>query len=127
MRNLAFLKSFPGGPRGFIAHVATLKGPSIEKIDFVVKRLSFIKNKGARDLLTTGFGLVKDHIALDTRVVGALKHLGMRIPEGYASNPKIYARVENDLLKKLCEPLNMTGAELDQLLFYNYADIKKRF
>ncbi len=125
IRNLQFFKAYPGGPKAFIRDVATLKGTSQEKIDFVAQRLSYIKNKGARDFLTTGFGLVKDHIALDARVRGVLKLVGVKIPTPALSSPLLYAEVERDLVKQVCRPLGMSGAEFDQLLFVHSGEIRQ--
>ncbi len=111
------LRDFPGGPKGFLKSIATMKGDSIEKINFVTNRLQRIKNKGARDFLTSGFGLVRDHIALDTRVKKCLQHIGIQLPADAATNPSTYQQVEADLGSMLCEPLGISLAELDQLLF----------
>lgn len=125
VRNLAFLKAYPKGPKGFLRDVATLKGTSQDKIAFVAGRLSYIKNKGARDFLTTGFGLVKDHIALDSRVRGVLKEVGVVIPAQTVSSAVLYEGVERELLEQVCRPLGMNGAEFDQLLFTHAREIKK--
>jgi hypothetical protein len=52
----------------------------LDKVVFVARHLSYIKNKGARDLLTTGFGLAKHHIALDIRILALLRQMGIDIP-----------------------------------------------
>jgi hypothetical protein len=125
VKNLVFLKKYAGGPKGFIRDVATLKGDSQDKIAFVSKHLSYIKNKGARDFLTTGFGLVKDHIAFDSRVIGVLRHVGVSLPSGVTVDPVVYARAEQDLIRQVCVPLNLSGAEFDQMLFLNHKDIQR--
>jgi hypothetical protein len=124
IRNRNYLRTHPGGPRGFIRDVATLPGPSREKVAFVAERLSYIKSKGARDFLTTGFGFIKDHIAFDTRVVGSLRHIGMTFPKNVTSHPGLYDDFERDLITQVCRPLGISGAQLDQLLFLHYKDIK---
>lgn len=111
------LRDYPGGPKGFLKTIATMKGDSIDKISFVTIRLQRIKNKGARDFLTSGFGLVRDHIALDTRVMNCLQHIGIQLPADAATNPSTYQEVEADLGSMLCKPLGISLAELDQLLF----------
>ena len=124
IRNRNYLRDHPEGPRGFIKDVATLPGSSRDKVAFVAARLSYIKNKGARDFLTTGFGFIKDHIAFDTRVVGSLRHIGLTFPENVTSHPGLYDEFERDLLTQVCRPLGISGAQLDQLLFLHYNDIK---
>jgi hypothetical protein len=49
MKNRAYLMQFPGGPKVFLETAATMPGDDQARIDFVIKHLSFIKNKGARD------------------------------------------------------------------------------
>ena len=124
IRNRNYLRIHPGGPRGFIKDVATLPGSSRDKVMFVAERLSYIKNKGARDFLTTGFGFVKDHIAFDSRVLGALRHIGLTFPDKVASQTNLYDELERDLIRQVCRPLRISGAQLDQLLFLHYRDIK---
>ena len=126
LRNLAFLKSYPRGPKGFLRDVAALNGPANIRIEFVASRLSYIKSKGARDFLTTGFGLLRNSIAFDVRVVGALRHLGVKIPTNALRTPESYAELERDVIDQVCRPLRMTGAELDQLLFTHYKKIKEK-
>lgn len=125
-RNLLVLREFAGGPKGFIAHLAAINGTDTERerIRFVTDRLHFIKNKGARDLLTTSFGLLRNSIAFDARVLGALRVIGVPIPSGVPASAHCYAAFEADLVQQVCRPLRLTGAELDQLLFSNYAAIK---
>ena len=125
-KNLGVLKEYKGGPKGFIVDVARLPGGSTEKVDFVAKHLSYIKNKGARDFLMSGFGLIRDHIALDTRVVGVLNGIGISIPKESLSNANKYAQLEQDLITQVCRPLSICGAELDQILFINYNEINRR-
>lgn len=125
-RNLRVLQEFDGGPTGFVRHIAEINGRDKDRrrIEFVGGSLHFIKNKGARDLLTTSFGLLRNGIAFDARVLGALRAIGVHIPPGVPQNAKVYAAFEADLLHHVCRPLRISGAELDQLLFVNYSAIK---
>ena len=115
-RNLQVLREFNGGPRGFVRHVATITGPDQDRrrIDFVSARLHFIKSKGVRDLLTTSFGLLRTGIALDARVLGALRAIGVQIPRGVTQSEARYTAFEADLVEQVCGPLRISGAELDQ-------------
>jgi hypothetical protein len=92
VRNLTFLRTCPHGPKGFLHDVATLNGTSQDKINFVSDRLSYIKNKGARDFLTTGFGLIRDHIALDARVRAVLEAVGVSVPPKRPLGPAALSR-----------------------------------
>lgn len=118
VRNLTFLKAYKGGPRGFIRDVAALE-TSEQRWTYVAKHLSYIKDKGARDFLTTGFGLATDRIALDSRVMGVVSRivpeLPVKVPPGDA-----YADIEAFLIERVCKPLDILPAHLDQLLYgYN--------
>jgi hypothetical protein len=120
MRNLECLREFPNGPKGFLKEVATLNGSSLGKIKFVAKHLSYIKHKGARDFLTTGFGLIQDRIAFDTRILGVIRQIGVQIPDGVQADAALYEEFEQLLINEVCKPLGISGAQLDQLLFVNY-------
>lgn len=113
IKNLIYLKSHQGGPVGFMEDVVAL-GTSQERWMFIAKRLSYISEKGARDFLTSGFGLVTDRIALDSRVMGVVTELVGAFP---SVTPKAYAQIEAYLVSEVCEPLNISAALLDQLLF----------
>ncbi|MCO8588745.1 hypothetical protein [Burkholderia multivorans] len=113
-KNLAFLRTYPGGPKGFIRDVAKQQ-TSQERWRYVEKHLAYIRNKGARDFLTTGFGLVTDRIALDVRVMGVVS----RIVPGFPAkvSPADYEKIERYLIENICLPLDIEPARLDQLLF----------
>lgn len=123
MRNLKCLREFQGGPKGFLKEVATLNGSSLNKIQFVAKHLSYIKHKGARDFLTSGFGLIQDRIAFDIRILGIIRQIGVQIPDGVQADATLYEKFERLLIDEVCKPLGISGAQLDQLLFRNYDEI----
>jgi hypothetical protein len=52
-----------------------------------------------------------------------LKKFGINIPEGIKSNPKLYDKVEEELLSKVCKPLNLSGVEFDRMIYNNYNEI----
>ena len=107
-------------------HIVGITGRDKDRrrIEFVGGSLHFIKSKGARDLLTTSLGLLSGGIAFDARVLGALRTIGVHIPRGVPQNAGRYAEFEAVLLRQVCGPLGISGAELDQLLFVNYSAIK---
>ena len=116
-RNLLVLKKFKDGPIGFMRKISEMES-SEDKIDFVVQKFSYIKQKGARDFLTSGFGLVQDRIALDTRVLKELKQIGIKeLPDKTPGDAEQYRAIEEELVTKICSPLGISGAQLDQLLF----------
>jgi hypothetical protein len=63
---------------------------------------------------------------MDSRVRNALLHIGIEIPKVALMQRELYAEIERDLLDQVCRPLQITGAELDQLLFINYDAITAR-
>jgi hypothetical protein len=93
------------------------------KVKFVMPHLSFIKNKGARDLLMTGFGVVRDCIAFDSRILNVIRQIGVQIPDGVPDDEALYEEFERLLIDQVCRLLRITGAQLDQLLFRNYDEI----
>lgn len=113
-KNLIFLKNYPGGPEGFIRNVAKLQ-TSLERVGYVKKHLSYIKDKGARDFLTTGFGLVANCIALDIRVMSVVSEIVPGFPKKLPLG--CYEKIERYLIENICTPLDIEPAHLDQILF----------
>ena len=113
-KNLDFLRRYPDGPKGFIRDVAKQQ-TSEERWRYVEKHLAYIRNKGARDFLTSGFGLVTDRIALDVRVMGVVSRIVPGFPAKVPSAD--YEKIERYLIENICVPLDIEPARLDQLLF----------
>jgi hypothetical protein len=111
--NLAFLKKY-GGPKKFMRDVAK-EQTSQERLLYVENNLIYFGNKGARDFLTTGFGLVTDRIALDVRVMGVVSRIVPGFP--IRVQPADYEKTERYLIENICVPLNIEPAHFDQLLF----------
>jgi hypothetical protein len=65
--------------------------------------------------------LAEDCMALDTRIFGVLKKVGVRI-----SPDDIYKQIERELREKVAEPLGIRTALLDRILFKKYDDILKQ-
>jgi len=57
------------------------------------------------------------------RLQNVLKKIGINIPEGIKSNPKLYDMVEEELLSKVCKLLNLSGVEFDKMIYQNYKDV----
>jgi hypothetical protein len=57
-------------------------------------------------------------MALDARIFGVLKKVGVRV-----SPDDIYRQVERELREKVAEPLGIRAALLDRILFGRYEDI----
>jgi hypothetical protein len=123
VHNFKVLSEYKDGPKGFLEEISKLSTDK-EKIKYVMSKFKYIKSKGARDFLMD-LGLVRDAIALDVRMQNVLKKIGINIPEGIKSNPKLYDKVEEELLSKVCKPLNLSGVEFDRMIYRNYKDIMK--
>ena len=121
VHNFKVLSEYKDGPKGFLEEISKLNTDK-EKIKYVMSKFKYIKSKGARDFLMD-LGLVRDAIAIDVRMQNVLKKIGINIPEGIKSNPKLYDMVEEELLSKVCKPLNLSGVEFDRMIYNNYNEI----
>ncbi|WP_434111305.1 hypothetical protein [Methylocaldum sp. GT1TLB] len=118
--NFEVLKAH-GGPRAYFTKIAAIPDEHW-RIAVVSDELSYIKNKGARDLLI-GLGMVARAVAFDSRLIKILEHIGVRLPKDLATNKPKYKVLERELLDKVCEPCGISGGHLDRILFNKYEDI----
>jgi len=125
VHNFKVLSEYRDGPIGFLKEISRLSTDK-EKIKYVMSKFKYIKSKGARDFLMD-LGLVRDAIAIDVRMRNVLKKIGINIPEGIKSNPKLYDKIEEELLSKVCKLLNLSGIEFDRIIYWNYNEIMKMF
>jgi hypothetical protein len=107
-----------GGPKKFFEKVANCKTEK-EKIATLQKSLKRYGNKSARDTLIE-LRLAKDCMALDARIFGVLKKVGVRV-----SPDDIYMQVEKELREKVAKPLGISAALLDRIPSRRYDDILK--
>ena len=112
--NVEVLMSY-GGPKEYFSKVASI---SVEawRIAVVGDDLSYVRNKGARDLLI-GLGLVRRAIAFDSRLLSVLKHAGTQLPTDLAMSKPKYKAIETELIEKVCEPCGISGGHFDRILF----------
>ena len=122
--NMGKLKEYKNGPKEFLSKLSELQVQFSDKlrIKCVICNLQYIKNKGARDLLME-LGLITNAVALDVRVLKILENVGIKVPEGSLSNPKLYDEIENAILTEICSPLRLLGVELDRMVYQNYEGI----
>jgi hypothetical protein len=52
-----------------------------------------------------------------------VKDVGIRLPKGFRTTPKVYDYLEAKILNKICKPLRLTGMQFDRMLFQNYDKI----
>ncbi len=129
VQNFETLKYFNEGPRGLVKLLAQMsefetKNSEKLKIKFLMGLFAFLKSKGARDYLLE-LGLIENAIALDSRVQSVFKSVGISFPEGYETDPTLYDEIEQDILLKICKPLNLSGIEFDRMLYQNKDEILK--
>jgi len=111
-----FRRLTENGPKKFFAQIAKCKTEE-EKIEALQRQLKFYGNKSARDTLIE-LRLAENCMALDTRIFGVLKKVGVKI-----SPDDIYQQVERELIMKVAKPLGISGALLDRVLFQKYDQI----
>jgi hypothetical protein len=126
--DLKILQGFKEGPKGLLKRVAQFTGPNATKrrIKYFMKifKGGSIQSKSARDFLME-HGLIRDAVAIDIRIQNILKKVGIRLPKGFQTTPKVYDYLEAEILNKVCKPLKLTGMQFDRMLFQNYDEIKK--
>ena len=105
-----------GGPRKLFKQIAAHKDER-QRIDGLQKALSQYGNKGARDTLIE-LRLAEHCMALDARIFGILKKVGVRV-----SPEDIYLQLEKELREKVAEPLGISAAQLDRILFKKSKEI----
>jgi hypothetical protein len=115
-----------GGPKKFIKILSELKGPDADKkrIECLLKDFQFLKSKSARDFLME-LGLLTNAVAFDVRVKNVLNKIGIATPKGFENSAKSYDEAESDVLTGICQPLEISGIELDRMLYQNYEEIMK--
>ena len=116
-KNLSLLKD-RGGPRNYMSELAKLKG-DYNRARRVSDDMSYIKNKGSRDLLIN-LGLIRQGVALDARIINILRDCGVYLPARDLGNRKFYDTVEAEILERVCGPLGINGSKFDRTLFQNY-------
>jgi hypothetical protein len=121
LRNFHFLSTHAGGPIGYLSYLSSL-ATEAERIEAVQCDTSYIKLKGARDLLAE-FGLISEAIALDTRILGLLNRMGCNISTEIQTSEAQYTKLQRELIERVAKPVGMTGIELDRVLYRNYDEI----
>jgi thermostable 8-oxoguanine DNA glycosylase len=124
VQNFEFLAAYQGGPAGYMKSITRLPTDAA-RVDRLAADMSYIKLKGARDLLAE-LGVVTDIIALDIRVLNILRRAGAVLPADIQTNRERYGALQSELLRRVCGPVGITGVMLDRVLFQNYKAILGR-
>jgi hypothetical protein len=107
-----------GGPKRFFGNIARYRTEE-QRIKALRDSLEYYGNKGTRDTLIE-LRLAENCMALDARIYGVLEKVGVKV-----SPDDIFRYVEQELIRKVAEPLGVSGARLDRMLFQNYDKILK--
>ncbi len=118
--NFEVLEAY-GGPKSYFEKIAEVPDENW-RVAIVGDDLSYVKNKGARDLLI-GLGLLRDAVALDSRLVKVLRYVGVDLPKDITTNKPKYKALEREIIEKVCVPCGITGGHLDRILFGKYKEI----
>ncbi len=68
-------------------------------------------------------GLAQSVIALDQRIINILEKLDINFDKKFVRKDDLYCEVEKELISKICEPLGLSGAQFDRMLYQNYDSI----
>ncbi|MCX7096399.1 MAG: hypothetical protein NTV43_00660 [Methylococcales bacterium] len=120
VKNLALLESLEG-PKIYLQRISKISDEA-ERVSAIIKDMSYIKNKGARDFLI-GVGLIENAIAFDVRVKKVLELCGIELPNNLANNKSAYKELETELIDKVCRPLEVSGSVLDRILYQKNNEI----
>ncbi len=120
--NLGLLLSLPGGAKGYLRELAALPNDR-DRVHRVTRDWGYIKNKGARDFLIE-LDLGHSLLAFDVRVITVLKAAGVDVPDDVQSDKKRYEELQDCVIKRVCTPAGLSGAEFDRVVFRNYDAIR---
>lgn len=121
IHNFNFLVQNYDSPKTFIETVDRFE-TDLDKARKVALHLKGFSHKSSRDFLIS-LGLAENLIAFDSRLSDIFKALKLSTPKGYCKSAKKYAAVESVLLKEICFPNQITGAQFDRILFRNHQTI----
>ncbi len=110
-----------GGPTRFAEIIANIKEDR-ERIELTRALLAMVAEKGARDLLM-GFGLLRNSIAFDARVMSVLREAKLTDEEKAPSNRATYAALEREIIAEIATPLNIEPVVVDRTLYQRTAEV----
>jgi len=127
VHNYKFISHYNGGFKGLIGFLNRIEGinAELERVSYLTHHLMFVKNKSARDFLMS-IGINRNTLALDIRIQNIFKYFDIEFPtQTQLSSKAIYDATEKEIIKKICDPLNIEPIIFDRILFQNYKSITK--
>lgn len=119
-RNLVRLRAL-GGPTRFAEILASIDAEN-ERVELTRALLSEVGPKGARDLLM-GLGLHRNSIALDARVMGALRAARVTELKKAPSDREAYNALERMLIDEVAGPLKLEPIVVDRTLYWRNKEV----
>jgi hypothetical protein len=123
--NYRFISEHPDGFIGLMKSLSqfTSNDAELERIGFLMKNLKFMKSKSARDFLM-GTGMNVNTLAIDVRLRNVFAHVGLDFPVvNVMANVKTYNKMEQEIISKICGPLELKPVVFDRILYLNYSKI----
>lgn len=125
VHNFRYISNYKGGFKGMLKNLSKFNGDQaeLERVTFLMNNFKFIKSKSARDFLMS-MGMNQNTLALDIRIQNIFNHLKIDFPtQAQLSKPYVYNKTEEEIILKICKPLNLLPVKLDRILFQNYKGI----
>jgi hypothetical protein len=119
-RNLVRLRAL-GGPTRFAEILAAIADEN-ERAELTRALLAEVGPKGARDLLM-GLGLHRNSIALDARVMSALRAAGVTTAKKAPADRKAYQLLERQLIDEVATPLGVEPIVVDRTLYWRSKEV----
>lgn len=125
VHNFQFINEQKNALLGIIKMFSKLKGEDceMERVNFFIDNLKFMKNKSARDYLM-GIGMNRGTLAIDVRIQNIFEHLGINFPTAQElGSAKKYSETEEKIINSICVPLEIEPIVFDRILYQNYKKI----
>jgi thermostable 8-oxoguanine DNA glycosylase len=122
IHNFKFISELKGGFKEMIKHLAGMKD-EMDRVNYLIKNLKYIKNKSARDFLM-GLGMNRGTLAIDIRIQNIFKHVGIPFPTAEeVARKSVYLPIERQIIDSVCTPLKIEAMKFDRILYQNYDQI----
>lgn len=125
VHNYRFIANYKGGFKGLLHYLSQMENEQ-DRVTFLMQHLKFIKHKSARDFLMS-MGMNTQTLALDIRIQNIFRHFEIDFPtQTQLSGKAVYDKTEQEIIEKICRPLNIEPHVFDRILYQNYNEIIDR-